>query len=306
MAGCVLHLKEEENIVLSSGVVKRMIDSGSGDACLLYLCLKRSGDAMDEDKLRAMLRWEELRFDSAKQTLAAAGLISVPEKKPPEEPKRPRELPEYSREDVMRRLEEDNNFSSLLREVERKLGPLSIPSTGKLLGLHEELGLPCEVIYLLINHCIGRKEQQFGIGRLPTMREIEKTGYAWARRELFSTQRANEFLKREEALRSRYPAYMTVLQMPGRAPSPSEEKYLQSWSDMGFPPETVAIAYDKTVLHCHEFKWTYCNGILKNWHQKNLHTPDAVSSENCTGGKTEKETEPTSSRKAGMRQYIKP
>lgn len=32
----------------------------------------------------------------------------------------------------------------------------------------------------------------------------------------------------------------------------SEEKYLNAWQEMGFPPETVALAYDKTVLKCHE------------------------------------------------------
>ena len=37
-------------------------------------------------------------------------------------------------------------------------------------------------------------------------------------------------------------------------------------------PETVALAYDKTVLKCHELKWPYCNGILKRWHQAGLHT----------------------------------
>ena len=47
----------------------------------------------------------------------------------------------------------------------------------------------------------------------------------------------------------------------------SEEKYLTAWQDMGFSPEAVALAYDKTVLKCREFKWAYCNGILKRWHQ---------------------------------------
>ena len=34
----------------------------------------------------------------------------------------------------------------------------------------------------------------------------------------------------------------------------------------------MALAYDKTVLKCHELKWPYCNGILKRWHEAGLHT----------------------------------
>lgn len=38
----------------------------------------------------------------------------------------------------------------------------------------------------------------------------------------------------------------------------------------------MAIAYDKTVLRCHEFKWPYCNGILKKWHEAGLHTAQEI------------------------------
>ena len=62
---------------------------------------------------------------------------------------------------------------------------------------------------------------------------------------------------------------------------PSEEKYLSAWAEMGFSAETVAEAYDRTVLHCHEFRWPYCNGILKRWHEKGLHTLAEVKAENA-------------------------
>ena len=37
---------------------------------------------------------------------------------------------------------------------------------------------------------------------------------------------------------------------------------------MGFPPETVALAYDKTVFYKKELNWRYLNGILRRWHQQ--------------------------------------
>ena len=45
---------------------------------------------------------------------------------------------------------------------------------------------------------------------------------------------------------------------------------------MGFPPEAVALAYDKTVLKCHELKWPYCNGILKRWHEAGFTRPEEI------------------------------
>ena len=70
--------------------------------------------------------------------------------------------------------------------------------------------------------------------------------------------------------------YMRALGLGDRLPVASEEKYLNAWQEMGFPPETVALAYDKTVLKCHELKWPYCNGILKRWHEAGLHTPEEI------------------------------
>ena len=302
MAGVVLHLTEEENIVLSAPVLRRLTGTKNADACLLYLCLKQNGDAMDEEKLRESLSWEKLRFDAAKAALARAELIRLPEKEAGKEAPLPAEQPpQYTQEDVMRRMEGDEAFAQLLREVERRLGPLSTASLKILLELNEYLGLPCDVIYLLVNDCIACKEARFGAGRRPTMREIEKEGYTWARRELFSVQAVDEYLKKEQRRRRLYPDYMAALQMPARTPSPGEEKYIKSWLEMGFPPETVAIAYDKTVLKCHEFKWPYCNGILKKWHEKDLHRPQEVQSETAATGQAAEKKTP--GKNAWMKQY---
>ena len=284
MAGYVLHLSTEENITLSPAAVRRLIGGGNGDAALLYLAILQAHGAADSTKLARELKWDEERLRAAEQALYEMKLVGAPEKR--EEPSLPpplqqtNEPPEYTREDIMRKLERDGRFACLLHEVEHKLGPLSIPSVKKLLGLYENLGLPADVVYTLVNYCIEKKAQQFGEGRLPNMREIEKEGYVWARRELFSIEKASEYMRREQSLRGRYPEYMAALRMEGRASAPSEEKYLSAWAEMGFPAETVSEAYDRTVLHCHEFRWPYCNGILKRWHEKGLHTLEEVRAEN--------------------------
>ena len=302
MAGYVLHLREEESVTLSAPVLRRLIDGGDGDAALLYLAISRAHGAAEPERLARELHWEPARVRAAEWALGAMGLVGAPEEQKREVPPPPaHETPEYTREDVAHKLERDGQFAGLLREVERRLGPLTTPSVKKLLGLYEDLGLPADVVYTLVGYCIAETERRLGAGRLPTMREIEKEGYVWARKELFSVERASEYIKRSQQLRGRYPEYMAALQMSGRASSPGEEKYLAAWAEMGFPAETVAEAYDRTVLHCHEFRWAYCNGILKRWHEKGLHTPDEIRREN-TGGKAKKHTE---SGNAWMKEYLK-
>jgi len=309
MADYVLHLAQEENIVLGAGIVRRLIEGGSGDAALLYLCLARRGSS-EPEQLRAELRWSEAQFAAAERALCAMGLVnrpsdggreSAPAREAPAAPETA--IPEYSREDVMGKLESDDSFASLLREVERKLGRLSDPSVKKLLGLYDYLGFPAEVIFLLVNYCAERKAEQFGALKPPTMREIEKEGYAWARRELFSVEAADAYIRSERKKRRSFPDYMAALQLGDRAPSPGEERYLGAWSEMGFPAETVAIAYDKTVLKCREFKWPYCNGILKRWHEKGLHKPDEVKSENAPARARSTPAQNAADRNAWMKDY---
>lgn len=170
MAGYVLHLSEQENITLSAAVTRRLIDGGDGDAALLYLCLLKNRGSASPETLRAELKWDEARRSRAEAALARMGLVSAPkpeEPTPSPVPAPTAERPAYSREDVARKLEQDASFSALLREVERKLGPLSTPSVGKLLGLYEDLGLPADVLFLLVNHCIARHAAQYGAGGCP-------------------------------------------------------------------------------------------------------------------------------------------
>ena len=127
-----------------------------------------------------------------------------------------------------------------------------------------------------MNHCVERITRKYGAGRRPTLRQIEKEGYAWARRGIDTQRAAVEYLKKYTERQGAIPQYMRALGLGDRMPVASEEKYLAAWQEMGFPPETVALACDKTVLKCHELKWAYCNGILKRWHEAGLHTPEDV------------------------------
>lgn len=69
---------------------------------------------------------------------------------------------------------------------------------------------------------------------------------------------------------------MQALQIRGRNLTPAEERYAQSWLEMGFDNETVSMAYERTCLNTGGLNWAYMNKILQRWHGQGLHTAQAV------------------------------
>ena len=69
---------------------------------------------------------------------------------------------------------------------------------------------------------------------------------------------------------------MRALHLPQRQMVDAERRYITQWMDMGFPPETVALAYERTVFYKKDMNWRYLNGILRRWHQQGWHTVEQV------------------------------
>lgn len=302
MPGILVHTADE-GVTLTAPAVRRLLERGDGDAALLYLALLRHHGSIPPRSLAGELRWERGRVEAAEAVLRDLGLVAPQE--PPPEPAD--ERPVYQRTEIAGRLEENAEFRSLTAEVERRLGKkLTTPDVGTLLGLYDYLGLPADVIYLLVCHCAERVAQRQGEGRRPTLRQIEREGYYWARQGIDNQAAASEYLRKYNERQGLLPQYMRVLQLGSRPPAAGEEKYLLAWLEMGFPPETVAVAYDKTILKCHELKWPYCNGILKRWHAAGLHTVDEIERHDHPGKQAEKEA-PQKDEKdvAWMRKYIR-
>lgn len=259
----------DEGVTLTAQAAKRLLERGDGDAALLYLALLRHHGDAPPRSLAGELRWDRGRIEAAEAALRELGLIAPqpPQPEPADEP------PAYQGAEVAQTLERNEEFRRLTAEVERRLGKrLTTPDLSALLGLYDYLGLPADVIYLLVCHCAERLAERFGEGRRPTLRQIEREGYAWARRGIDSQAAAATYLREYARRQGAVPQYMRALQLGDRPPAAGEEKYLFQWQEWGFSPEAVALAYDRTVLKCHELKWSYCNGILRRWHEAGLHT----------------------------------
>ena len=274
MAGYILR-EDQPNIVLPAQQADRLIGRGDGDAALLYLCLLRADRGVTAQELQRRLKWSQLRLHAAETALQELGLIDRPPEQKPPEPAQ--ERPVYTADDLTDLLTGDAGFRMLVPQTEEKLGKrLKTADLQILAGLYDDLGLPADVIYLLVCHCVARSEERYGPGRRPTLRQIEKEAYHWAQRGLFDQESASRYLRDWNVRRSAMSRYMQVLGLGDRRPVESEERYITDWMDKGFPPETVALAYDKTVFYKKELNWRYLNGILRRWHENGWHTEEEV------------------------------
>lgn len=274
MAGYILR-EDQPNIVLPAQQADRLIGRGDGDAALLYLCLLRADRGVTAQELQRKLKWSQLRLHAAETALQELGLIDRPPEQKPPEPAQ--ERPVYTADDLTDLLTGDAGFRMLVPQTEEKLGKrLKTADLQILAGLYDDLGLPADVIYLLVCHCVARSEERYGPGRRPTLRQIEKEGYHWAQRGLFDQESASRYLRDWNVRSSAMSRYMQVLGLGDRRPVESEERYITDWMDKGFPPETVALAYDKTVFYKKELNWRYLNGILRRWHENGWHTEEEV------------------------------
>ena len=274
MAGYILR-EDQPNIVLPAQQADRLIGRGDGDAALLYLCLLRADRGVTAQELQRKLKWSQLRLHAAETALQELGLIDRPPEQKPPEPAQ--ERPVYTADDLTDLLTGDAGFRMLVPQTEEKLGKrLKTADLQILAGLYDDLGLPADVIYLLVCHCVARSEERYGPGRRPTLRQIEKEGYHWAQRGLFDQESASRYLRDWNVRRSAMGRYMQGLGLGDRRPVESEERYITDWMDKGFPPETVALAYDKTVFYKKELNWRYLNGILRRWHENGWHTEEEV------------------------------
>ena len=258
-----------ESVFLDNSEVRKLLGAASGDGALLYIYLK-SGNA-PQDAART-LNVTQSRINCAMATLRQLGLW--------QDEKQQRilagERPVYSERDVLEADSSDSDFKALRGEVERLMGRnLNTEELKILLGFIRYLGLPVDVISVLICYCKDRARQRGGL-RSPSLRTIEKEAYAWAERGIDNLEEAAAFIQAQNVRNSRLSRLQNQLQIRGRHLTGAEERYAQSWLDMGFEEEVISMAYERTCLNTGGLNWAYMNKILQRWHESGLHTAEAV------------------------------
>lgn len=256
-----LHIEKDQ--------LHRLLCAANPDAALLYLYI-RSGN--DPAKAEQELNLSASRLSCACAALRQLGLW--------QETKNTvvltGERPQYSETDVLRAMDTDGEFRALYGEVQRLLGRnLNTEELKILLGFIRYLGLPADVICVLVCYCKDRARQR-GSNRNPSLRTIEKEAYGWAEQGIDTMEEAAAYIQNQNLRRSRLGRLMQVLQIRGRNLTAGEERYAQQWLDWGFDEDAIAMAYERTCLNTGGLNWAYMNKILTRWQEAGLLTAEQI------------------------------
>ena len=168
------------------------------------------------------------------------------------------EIPQYPIEVVSKNLEKNKSMQSFLQMCEFVLQKtLTANEMTILYGICDFLNMTPETVIMLIEYCVstGKKNIKY----------IEKTAVAWSKKGITTHDTALEHLKGISDLSSYLRHTASLLSIKGRELSPTEQKYILSWSDMGMSDDQILSAYDKTLTNTGKLSFPYMNTILKAW-----------------------------------------
>ena len=282
--------RQDSEKIITATAADLLIRHRDGDMALLYLYLCRTG-CTDREKAGVDLFMPRQRLSEAYERLEMCGLLTPQafpaadgaqkaEEAPSPSAKAispPAELPEYSAQDVKIRSEQDSAFSALLKEAKLIMGrALSTPDLIKMLGMYDHLNLPADVMMELMHFVADCYRDKYGESRRPTARAFELEAQIWADRKITDFDAAETYIRLHRERKSQEGLIKEAMDIRDRDFTDTERRYLSGWQDLGFGPEEIHLAYDRTVTKTGKRSMAYMNGILQNWHRLNLHTKKEI------------------------------
>lgn len=234
-------------------------------------------DALEEtekDIVRALRYWEKERVLSLsfeqnseirgiklhrlnKPSKEEAGTVITME----EAPKRKEaahKLPEYTPEQI-ESFSDRTEVRFLLRAIEGYFEcPLKPQDISVFLFVFDELHFSNELILHLYEYCVslGKKSPSY----------IEKVAISWKEENVDSVEKA-------EAISIQYDACFAAVNRAfglNRTPGIAERRFLYRWNSLGFSPEIIEEACNRTVLTISKPDFKYADKILSRWHDSRV------------------------------------
>ena len=229
-----------EPLLIPADAAQLLLAAANGDAALLYLYLFANRPLADA---QTALRMTQARYDLACATLQQLGLW-------PQEARQhldASQAPVYTEQDVIRETRTSREFEAITGETQRRLGQvLSNEELKILLSVYRYLGLPGEVISILVNYCIQRQRSR-GISRMPSLRSIEKEAYYWADHGIDTMEQAAVYMQNQLLRQSQLGKIRELFGITDRRLTTGEENYILTWLSWGFGEKEIGLAYEKDL-----------------------------------------------------------
>ena len=241
-------------------------------------------DMLDSDVIQAWKYWDKkgvVRYTDTPEGCEIEFLeLSVPAD---ESPKReagaakaekaplsesvPDEKPSYTVSEIADAAKNDKMLSGMFTEAERMLKkPLSQNDMRTLYSFHDWLGLPYEVILMILEHCVSIQKT--------SMRYMEKVALGWVDNSIVTVDKAQQYLTDNADRQRLLKRYKRLLKVNDRELSETETAYILSWTgNQGLSEDLIRAAYERTVTYTGKLSFPYMNKVLTSWQKEGIRTP---------------------------------
>ncbi|MGN1416394.1 MAG: DnaD domain protein [Oscillospiraceae bacterium] len=169
----------------------------------------------------------------------------------------PKAAKAVSAEEIAARIGESAEIKTLLESIEGSVArPLTFDDQRTVIWIYDHLGLPPEVILMLVNYCVG-------IGRA-NMHYIEKTAVSWADEGIDSSAAADAkilVLQKNNTLSAKCASRMNL----NRKLTSRENEYVAKWAAAEADIELIMNAYERTVDATGKVSFPYMNKMIAEW-----------------------------------------
>ncbi len=145
----------------------------------------------------------------------------------------------------------------------RTLNPTEIST---IYYIHDELKFTDELLDYLMQYCVDNHKTDF--------RYMEKVAINWNQKGITSPKQARaENYKHDSDI-------LTIMNALGMENNPTDKEvsYIKKWrGELGFTMEIILEACERTVLATQKYRFRYCDGILKNWHESKVATKEDIA-----------------------------
>lgn len=199
--------------------------------------------------------------------------------------------------DIAKRVETSKEIYFMMQEAQVVLGrPLSSSDSAVLITLHDNEGLPPDVILMLLQYCVS-------IGKT-NMKYISKTGISWASAGIDNIQKAEKKIEELNSKNLAWRSFESIIGIDHRAPTETESEAVSRWiNDWKFGENMIKEAYDRCVNMNGKYVLKYMDSIIKRWHSQGVFKIEQAVMENKNRSRKKYDSKLNSSASYSIEEY---
>lgn len=164
----------------------------------------------------------------------------------------------YTKKDINTYMKNNDGIRHMFLISEQLLNRTLTDTDRKILfSFYDYLGMPVEVIFTLLEHCITNGKNN--------MRYIEKVAYTWADKGINTLNKASVLVKEETEFTALIKKYKSMFKITGRELTNTEEEFIRTWVyELKVTDSQIEAAYETAVANTGKVAFKYMDAVLKN------------------------------------------